>query len=124
MKSKLKENREKEMLPSYESYQTGLKKTLQGYIKYCTQFSWRLATQVPPIRIEYKELPYNSLYHNKSQAFVPFSETATPRSSACPQKHMEEVFYLWPILLDFDGTVVEKGDVVVKRNRIYLTTTI
>lgn len=124
MKSRLKENREKEILPRYESYEKGLKKTLEGYIKYCTQFSWRLATQVPPIRIEYKEFTYNSLYHNESQAFVPTSKTATPRSWAYPQKHMEEVFYLWPILLDFDGTVVEKGDVVVKRNRIYLTTTL
>lgn len=124
MKSRLKENREKELLPSYESYEKGLKKTLEGYIKYCTQFSWRLATQVPPIRIEYKEFTYNSLYHNESQAFVPFSKTATPRSWAFPQKHMEEVFYLWPILVDFDGTVVEKGDVVVKKNRIYLTTTL
>lgn len=124
MESRLKENREKGMLPSYGSYEKGLKKTLEGYIKYCIQFSWRLATQVPPIRIEYKELTYNSLYHNESQALVPSSKTATTRNWACSQKHMEEVFYLWPILLDFDGTVVEKGDVVVKKNLIYFTTTL
>ena len=53
-------------LPSYDK---SLKNELKPYIEYCTRFAWRIVTQVPPLKIDYKSTTYNPASHNESQAF-------------------------------------------------------
>ena len=52
------------------SFDKSLKRDLKGYIEYCTRFSWRIVTQVPPLKIDYKTSTFNPSYHTESQALA------------------------------------------------------
>ena len=76
---------------------------LLKYIEYCCQFSWRMVTQVPPLKIEFKSEMYDPKIHNESSSFAKEKKTC-PSQVKC---------YLWPTLLDCDNRVIEKGEVVL-----------
>jgi len=112
IKAKWKEQYKQENLPSYDK---SLKNELKAYIAYCTQFAWRIVTQVPPLKIDYKSSTYNSTSHNESQAFMSSASQHPPQRWASMQEHRTNIVkcYVWPTLHDFDGRVIEKGDVVL-----------
>ncbi|XP_022802756.1 uncharacterized protein LOC111340218 [Stylophora pistillata] len=85
---------------------------LNGYIKYCTQFAWCTITQVPPLRIDYKTTDYDPKVHEVSQAFSP-SEERSPSRRALYSGSRKIKCYLWPTLLDCDGKVIRKGEVLL-----------
>ena len=117
VKRKWKEGGKKEeMIPSYDK---GLKRDLKSYIRYCTQFSWRIVTQVPPLRIDYESSTYSPSCHTESQAFVSSHERAT--HTGFPARK-EIIYYFWPTLYDWENRVIGKGDVVLKESDIYVTT--
>ena len=119
VKRKWKEGGKKEeMIPSYDK---GPKRDLKSYISYCTQFSWRIVTQVPPLRIDYESSTYSPSCHTESQAFVSSHERATPKRVAGFQERKEIIYYFWPTLYDWENRVIGKGDVVLKKGNIYVT---
>lgn len=110
-KAKWREVRKKgDMLPSYDN---DLKKDLQFYIEFCTQFAWRTVTQVPPLEIDCKTTTYNPAYHNESLAFSSSAKRDAPPQWASTQKEKRVKCYLWPTLYDCDKRVIEKGEVVL-----------
>ncbi|XP_078342815.1 uncharacterized protein LOC144628574 [Oculina patagonica] len=93
-------NATEHILPPYDG---ALKDSLEKYIEYCCQFSWRMVTQVPPLKIGYESTMYNSMFHTESSSFAREKKTATSQIKC----------YLWPTLLDCDNRVIEKGEVVL-----------
>ena len=111
IKKKWTDHYKQKNLPSYDN---NLKRELKSYIEYCTQFAWRIVTQVPPLKIDYKSTTYNPASHNESQAFSSSASRHTPGRWASSQERTNIVkCYVWPTLHDFDGRVIEKGDVVL-----------
>lgn len=113
VKEKWKEHGKQGTLPSYDKC---LKKELKSYIQYCTQFSWRIVTQVPPLKIDYKTTTYNPAYHSESQAFMSSAPRHTPQRWASTQDRKHVKWYVWPTLYDCDSRVIEKGDVVLEEH--------
>jgi len=104
-----------EMIPRFDK---SLKKDLKGYIEYCTRFSWRIVTQVPPIKIDYKTSTFNPSSHTESQAFTSSPQRGTPGRWLDFQGHKQIKCYVWPTLFDWDNRVIEKGDVVFKEDSL------
>ena len=93
-------------------YDLDLLYRLNSYIKYCTQFAWCAVTQVPPLKIDYKTTDYDSKVHEVSQAFSP-SEKRSSSRRAMYSETRNIMCYLWPTLLDCDGKVIRKGEVML-----------
>lgn len=93
-------------------YDSDLLYRLNSYIKYCTQFAWCAVTQVPPLKIDYKTTDYDSKVHEVSQAFSP-SEKRSSSRRAMYSETRNIMCYLWPTLLDCDGKVIRKGEVML-----------
>ena len=111
LKVKWKENKKKEeILPSFDK---SLKKELKGYIEYCTRFSWRAVTQVPPLKIDYNSWTFNPLSHSESQAFSSLAKPNASQRWASTQGGKRIYCYLWPTLYDWENRVIAKGDVVL-----------
>ena len=110
LKEKWRENDKREILPSYDK---SLKKELKSYIEYCTQFAWRMVTQLPPLKVDYNSSTYNPDYHNESQAFASSARRETPVRWANAQDRTLVKCYVWPTLYDYDNRVIEKGDVIL-----------
>jgi len=107
-----------ETIPSFDK---NLKIDLQGYIEYCTRFSWRMVTQVPPLKIDYKSSTFNPSSHTESQAFTSSSQRATPGRWIDSQERKQIKCHVWPTLFDWDNRVIEKGDVVFKENSLHIS---
>lgn len=93
-------------------YDSDLLYRLNDYIKYCTQFAWCAVTQVPPLKIDYKTTDYDTKVHGVSQAFSP-SEERSPSRRKMYSETRKIMCYLWPTLLDCDGKVIRKGEVLL-----------
>ena len=93
-------------------YDSDLLYRLKDYIKYCTQFAWCAVTQVPPLKIDYKTTDYDTKVHGVSQAFSP-SEERSPSRRKMYSETRKIMCYLWPTLLDCDGKVIRKGEVLL-----------
>ena len=103
------------------SFDKSLKRDLKGYIEYCTRFSWRIVTQVPPLKIDYKTSTFNRSYHTESQAFASTTVRSSHGRCAYPQERKGIKCYVWPTLFDWDERVIEKGDVVLKEPITHVT---
>lgn len=88
------------ILPTFDG---SLRDSLSKYIEYCCQFSWRMVTQVPPLKIAFQSKAYDPKIHNESSSFAR-EKKMSPSQIKC---------YLWPTLLDCDNRVIEKGEVVL-----------
>lgn len=111
LKEKWKENGKKEeIIPSYDK---SLKRDLKSYIEYCALFSWRIVTQVPPLKIDCKSSTFNPSYHTECQAFLSSTQHSTSGGWVDSQERKQIKCYVWPTLFDCDNRVIEKGDVVL-----------
>ena len=99
------------LLPKYDK---SLKNDLKGYIEYCTQFSWRIVTQVPPLKVDYKSSTFNPSFHKESQAFSFTHQQGTSESWVESQGRKQIKCYVWPTLCDSGNRVIEKGDVILE----------
>ena len=118
VKKELKKNwqeksRREEIIPSFDK---NLKRDLKGYIEYCTEFSWRIVTQAPPLKIDYRPTTFNPCYHTVSQAFVSSSLRSSHERWADSQERKEIECFVWPTLYEWDNRVIQKGDVVLKKH--------
>lgn len=111
LKAKWKEQKKTgEILPIFDK---SLKKELKGYIEYCTRFSWRAVTQVPPLEIDYMTWTFNPAYHRESQAFLSSAKHDASQGWVSAQEEKRIKCYLWPTLYDWEKRVIEKGEVVL-----------
>lgn len=111
LKAKWKEQKKTgEILPIFDK---SLKKELKGYIEYCTRFSWRAVTQVPPLEIDYMTWTFNPAYHRESQAFLSSAKHDASQRWVSAQEEKRIKCYLWPTLYDWEKRVIEKGEVVL-----------
>lgn len=99
------------LLPKYDK---SLKNDLKGYIEYCTRFSWRIVTQVPPLKVDYKSSTFNPSFHKESQAFSFTHQQGTSESWVESQGRKQIKCYVWPTLCDSGNIVIEKGDVILE----------
>lgn len=93
-------------------YDSDLLYVLNGYITCCTQFARCAVTQVPPLKIDYKTTDYNSKVHKVSQNFSPSEKRGSSRRAMYSETPNTR-YYLWPTLLDCDGKVIRKGEVML-----------
>ncbi|XP_015748127.1 PREDICTED: uncharacterized protein LOC107327922 [Acropora digitifera] len=84
---------------SVPDYNEKLLKALETYIDYCCRFSWRLVTQLPPLKIGYHDKFFDRTCHTENRY-----STKTGVRIKC---------FLWPILLDCDKRVIAKGEVLL-----------
>lgn len=99
--------------PVLPPFNEKLLNSLANYIGYCCRFSWRVVTQLPPLKIAYQGHKYDPRHHIESQC-SPRNKKSTSPQIRC---------FLWPILLDSDGTVLVRGEVAlyqkILKSRIY-----
>ena len=85
-------------LPSYDEKSGKLAK----YMDYCCRFSWRMVTQVPPLKLNYQSQQFDERSH------VPGFESDKKQTSSSQIK-----CFLWPTLLDCEKRVIAKGEVLL-----------
>lgn len=83
-------------------YSERLLKTLAIYIEYCCRFSWRLVTQLPPLKLGYHDKHFNPSYHTEIHCSTKTRGATT--AIKC---------FIWPTLLDCDERVIAKGEVLL-----------
>ena len=106
------------LIPSFDE---NLKRDLTGYIEYCTGFSWRIMSQVPPLNIDYNSSTFNPSYLTESQAFASTAVRSSQGRCAYPQERKGIRCYVWPTLYDWDNRVIKKGDVVLEEPITHVT---
>ena len=79
---------------------------LDDYLKACIKLTWRMVTQVPPLRLEYQTFTYNRDCH---KVVKPRAEVRTDRYQG------QKVYYLWPGLMDGGGRIISAGEVALKK---------
>ena len=85
-KEQWKENVKKGgLIPSFDE---NLKRDLKGYIEHCTSFSWRILSQVPPLKIDYKTSTFNPSYLTESQAFASTAVRSSQGRWTYPQERV------------------------------------
>ena len=85
-----------------------------SYIKQCIQLSWRMVTQVPALEIEYQSVylgqNHKKIGYHSSPEMMMSTKTPTWQEPA----EEEIACYLWPGLLDGNGTLIRAGEVLCK----------
>lgn len=79
---------------------------VHDYLRACIKLTWRMVTQVPPLRLEYLTFTYKKECHKivKSQ------------DDALDGGYQEQrVYYLWPGLVDGGGRTIMKGEVALEK---------
>ena len=82
----------------------GLLDDLDDYLEACIKLTWRMVTQVPPLRLDYTTFTFNS---NRHKMVGCDSEVMSERFQE------QRVCYLWPTLVDGGGRVISRGDVTL-----------
>lgn len=88
-------------LPPLSSYDEKSGK-LAKYMDYCCKFSWRMVTQVPPLKLNYQSQQFDERSH------VPGFESDKKQTSSSQIK-----CFLWPTLLGCEKRVIAKGEVLL-----------
>ena len=100
----------KQLLPEYDR---NILHSLKDYIQYCIQFAWCAVTQVPPLKIDHTTAVYSSKSHIISQAFSLTDQDRGRSRRSYSSEARNIMCYLWPTLLDCDGKVISKGEVIL-----------
>lgn len=79
-----------------------LLKDLREYVNMLTGLTWRMVTQVPPLRLEYQTPTFTSQYHQM---------VGCDHEGKAEKYGEKPVRYLWPGLVDGGGRVIALGDV-------------
>ncbi|CAH3046948.1 unnamed protein product [Porites lobata] len=75
---------------------------LAKYMDYCCRFSWRMVTQVPPLKLDYRSQHFDERSH--VQGFKSDKKQTSSSQIKC---------FLWPTLLDCEKRVIAKGEVLL-----------
>lgn len=82
---------------------------LEKYIIACIKLTWRMVTQMPPMKLEYHCSQFNKDIHRKAS-------TVQGGTRASNKKDQGEDIrcYLWPGLQDGGGKRIRQGEVLCK----------
>lgn len=82
--------------------------SLNKYIKDCLRLTWKMVTQVPPMKLEFHSSKFDkSIHENKGYR--------SSSHSSARNEHEEEIdCYLWPGLQDGGGRSIRKAEVICK----------
>ena len=87
---------------------------LDSYIKACIRLTWRMVTQLPPLRLEYHSPSFDRRIHKKSA----YQNTTEKNLGPDEESLGEEILcYLWPGLLDGGDRLILQGQVLCKMQR-------
>lgn len=79
---------------------------LDDYLNACIKLTWRMVTQVPPLRLEYQTFTYKRDCHKIVES----------HDDVRDDKHQgQKVYYLWPGLVDGGGRTIVKGEVALEQ---------
>lgn len=82
--------------------------SLNKYIKDCLRLTWKMVTQVPPMKLEFHSIKFDKSIHEN------MGYRGSSHSSA-RKEHEEEIdCYLWPGLQDGGGRSIRKAEVICK----------
>lgn len=98
----LQEEQEMPLLPPFSEE---VITEVDDYIKACVRLSWKIVTQVPPLRLEYSSSKFNKRIHSRTRLYYnnERSEQGQSENIAC---------YLWPALVEHGGKVIFPGEVL------------
>ena len=87
-----------------------------SYIEKCIQLTWRMVTQVPALAIEYQSVYLRQQhkkmgYHSSPEMFM------AVKTPTWQEPEEEIACYLWPGLLDGNGTLIRAGEVLCKSKK-------
>jgi len=83
-----------------------------SYITKCIQITWRMVTQVPAMKIEYRALHLEDGTHKKlGYHSSPYMQAKVPAGQVSEE---EIACYLWPGLFDGGGRLIRAGEVLCK----------
>lgn len=86
---------------------------LNSYIKECIRLTWRMVTELPPLRLEYHSLRFDHRIHKKTAY-----ESTTEKNPGNEENSGDEILcYLWPGLLDGGDRLILPGQVLCKMRR-------
>ena len=86
---------------------------LNSYIKACIRLTWRMVTQLPPLRLEYHSPRFDHRIHKKEEY-----QNKTEKNPVAEDSSGEQILcYLWPGLLDGGGRLILQGQVLCKMSR-------
>lgn len=85
---------------------------LDDYVKACLRLSWRIVTQVPPMKLEYQTLKFNKIIHTNKGYYDGFKRRKKTVSPVQETQEENIAYYLWPALRDGGGRVIKAGEVV------------
>ena len=88
---------------------------LEEYIKACIGLTWRMVTQVPPLKLEYHLTEFDKDIHKDIGYQYSRKTHHTNSNSSPPSDQGPEIkCYLWPGLLDGGGRLIRAGEVICK----------
>ena len=79
-----------------------LLKDVADYVKKLIELTWRMVTQVPPLKLEYHMATFDSQYHKM---------VGSDHEGEDGKDYEKPVCYLWPGLVDGGGRVISVGEV-------------
>ena len=80
-----------------------LLKKLEDYVKACIKLTWKMVTQVPPMKLEYHTFTFKRDRHKMTESQI----------QSRPEGFIgKEVRYLWPALFDGGGRVLTPAEVI------------
>ena len=87
---------------------------LDDYIKACIRITWRMVTQVPPMKIEYHSSIVNDNHKIFGYHSSPEMCSNRPSNDQTLGEELEIACYIWPTLLDGGGKLIRAGEVLCK----------
>lgn len=86
---------------------------LEKYIKACLRLTWKMVTQVPPMKLEFHSSKFDKHIH-KNQGYHSSQQGSTKPHSTAEEQEEEIEYYLWPGLQDGGGRKICEAEVICK----------
>ena len=87
---------------------------LVNYINACIRLTWRMVTQVPPMKLEFHSSRFSKDIHKITGYHGSVERRATNSQPAHQDQGEEIACYLWPGLLDGGGRLIRAGEIICK----------
>lgn len=87
---------------------------LYEYIKACLRFTWKMVTQVPPMKLEFHSSKFDKRIHKNVGYQSSHRGSTKPYRSAGKEQQEEIDCYLWPGLQDGGGRTICVAEVICK----------
>ena len=85
---------------------------LDKYIKDCLRLTWKIVTQVPPMKLEFHSFKFDKRIHENRGYLSSHPVRSKSHSSAKEEQEEEIRFYVWPGLQDGGGRSIRKAEVL------------